>query len=508
MMIRFTQKLLKSKVVVGLLLGCIVTAIGLYLAGRGIKRTSTNEYCASCHVHPQATLSWKKGAHFQNTSGVVTQCIECHLPPEGLDHLVEKSKAGIRDLYAFYFKDVSEIDWEVVSTLDNAVHYTFDSACSRCHQELFPIDLSEKGVDAHLHYQKNLEELRCVNCHLKTGHYHDEPEEQYVILEEEVEPEAEEEMAPLISEIPEGAFVDYTEIIPGSTVRFQMVAVEGGTFTMGSPENEQGRNPDEGPTREVQLDSFWVGKYEVSWREFDAYYAETVTRGKNETGEMTDAIAGPTPPYGSPDQGWGKGRRPAITMTHYAARKYCEWLSSVTGRTYRLPTEAEWEYVARAGTQGAYPVDVRLASWIDRWTGKLFGGPTINVVLLGEYAWFAANSGSKTHPAGTTSPNSWGIGNLPGNVWEFCADWYDPDIYASYPADGPVVNPRGPESGKEHVIRGGSYKSDYYELRSAARARTAHDAWMRTDPQTPKSVWWYSDSNEVGFRVVREVDPR
>ena len=506
MIIRFTRKLLRSKLVVGLLLGLAFAFIGLYLAGTGLKHTSTNEYCASCHVHPQAISSWKRGPHYQNTSGVVTNCVECHLPPEGLDHFVEKSKAGLRDIYSFYFTDISKIDWEALSTLENAVHYTFDSACSRCHQELFPIDLNEKGVDAHLHYQKNLDELRCINCHLKTGHYHDEPDEQFLILEEE-EPEIQEEMAPLITEIPEGAFVDYTEILPGTSVRFQMVAIEGGSLTMGSPEKERGRGVEEGPTIEVQLDSFWIGKYEVSWREFDAYYAETVTRGKNESGEMTDAIAGPTPPYGSPDQGWGKGTRPAITMTHYAARKYCEWLSSVTGRVYRLPTEAEWEYVARAGTQGPYPVNVELTSWFDRWKGKLLGGAAIDTKLLGEYAWYDVNSGSKTHPTGVTKPNPWGVNNMMGNVWEFCSDWYDPAAYASYPTGRPILNPLGPDSGKEHVIRGGSYKSGYSDLRSAARAHTKHDAWMKTDPQTPKSVWWFSDSNEVGLRVVRERTP-
>jgi formylglycine-generating enzyme required for sulfatase activity len=367
---------------------------------------------------------------------------------------------------------------------------------------LFPIDLNEKGVDAHLHYQKNLDELKCINCHLKTGHYHDEPDEQFVILDE-TEPEVEEELAPLITELPEDAFTDYTEMIPGSSVRLQMVAIEGGQFTMGSPEEEVGRSTDEGPPVDVQLDRFWMGKYEVSWREFDAYYAQTVTRGKNESGQMTDAIAGPTPPYGSPDQGWGKGTRPAITMTHYSARKFCEWLSLVTGRKYRLPTEAEWEYVARAGTQGAYPMDVELPSWFDSWMGQLMGGPSINTERLGEYAWFKLNSGSKTHPRGTTSPNPWGVCNMLGNAAEFCADWYDPAAYSSYAA-GRVVNPRGPETGREHVIRGGSYKSNPGELRSAARAHTEHDAWMKTDPQTPKSVWWFSDCNDVGFRVVRE----
>jgi len=504
-MIRFARNLTKSRLFVGMVLGFVLTAGGLYMTSVGMQRTSTNDYCASCHVHPQAISSWKKGPHYQNTSGVVTNCIDCHLPPKGFDHVVEKSKAGLRDLYSFYFTDVSKIDWEALSSLENAAHYTFDESCMSCHQELFPIGLNEKGVDAHLHYQKNLDELQCINCHLKTGHYHDEPDEQFVIVEEE-EPEPEEEMAPLLAELPEDAFEDYTDVIPGTSVRFQMIAVEAGIFTMGSPEDEPGRDSDEGPAREVQLDAYWIGKYEVSWREFEAYYAETVTRGKNESGEMTDALAGPTPPYGSPDQGWGKGNRPSITMSHYAARKYCEWLSHVTGRLYRLPTEAEWECAARAGTQGPYPVAVELTSWSDRWKAKLLGGASIDAVLLGEYAWFDLNSGSKTHPQGTTKPNPWGIHNMMGNAWEFCSDLYAPSVLSSYPSGAPVLNPRGPDSGEEYVIRGGSYRSEYSDLRSSARASTNHDGWMKTDPQTPKSVWWYSDSNDVGFRVVRELE--
>ena len=505
MVLRLFGKARKSKLFWGVVLGVLLASGGFYLAGLGVKATSTNEYCASCHVHPQAISSWKKGAHYLNQSGVVANCVDCHLPPEGLERYVEKSKAGLRDLYGFYFTDTSKIDWEGLSTLENAKHYTFDSACLSCHQELFPLELNEKGVDAHLHYQKNREELLCINCHLKSGHYHDEPEEEFVIEEEIVE-EEEVEMAPLLSELPEGAFADYTEVIPDSTVRFEMVAIEGGVFKLGSPPEEAGRNVDEGPQVEVQLDPFWIGKFEVSWREFDAYYVKTVTRGKNESGEKTDAIAGPTPPYGSPDQGWGKGTRPVITMTHYAATKYCEWLSMVTGRKYRLPTEAEWEYVARAGTTGAYPMDLEIPSWFDRWKDTLLGGAGLNTETLGRYAWWQGNSGGKTHPARSTEENPWGVHNMLGNVFEFCADYYDPETYSGHPEGQIVANPTGPESGEEHVIRGGSYKSDLPQLRSAARAPTRHDAWMKTDPQTPKSVWWYSDSNDVGFRIVREVE--
>ena len=90
-----------------------------------------------------------------------------------------------------------------------------------------------------------------------------------------------------------------------------------------------------------------------------------------------------------------------------------------------------------------------------------------------------------------------------GNVLEYCSDWYAPDAYAQL-ADG-AVDPKGPSSGTEHVVRGGMYADDAADVRSASRRPTEHDAWLRTDPQNPKSIWWYSDIKGIGFRVVCEV---
>jgi formylglycine-generating enzyme required for sulfatase activity len=97
-------------------------------------------------------------------------------------------------------------------------------------------------------------------------------------------------------------------------------------------------------------------------------------------------------------------------------------------------------------------------------------------------------------------PNPFGLKNMAGNVAEFCSDWYSPNTYATY-EDG-VENPKGPASGREHVVRGGSFQSDASMLRNAARNYTQTKAWLKTDPQVPKSIWWYSDANHVGFRVV------
>ena len=501
------RSVFRSRLIWGLVLGCLLT-LGVGVLGLTVmKNSSTNAYCESCHVHPQATATWKQGAHYRNPSGVVVACVDCHLPPEGLPYFVEKAKAGARDLYGYYFTDVSAIDWEAKSTLEEASRFTFEESCLRCHQELFPVGLNNKGVDAHLHYRKHRDEVRCINCHLRTGHFHEGPEEQIVVPEEVTS--AYEPTEPPISDLEPGAFSSYTEEIPGTSVRFEMVALEGGRFEMGTPDSEIGHREDESPAHGVSIGRFWMGKFEVSWREFDAYYAQTVTRGKNEKGATaTDALTGPTPPYGSPDQGWGKGSRPAITMTYFAATKYCEWLSQVTGRRYRLPTEAEWEYAVRAGTTGPFffqtPDDV---SWSRRWLHKLFGSSVVDEDALARYATYRANSRSRTRPAATTAPNPWGLYDMIGNVREFCLDRYQADAYAREARSGLIEDPTGPSEGREHVVRGGSFKSEPLDLRSGARDHTQHGAWLRTDPQTPKSVWWYSDCNDVGFRVVRDETP-
>ena len=481
------------------LTGVVTCIAAVFLLQAGMRHTSTDRYCASCHVHPQATASWKNGPHVKTGSGVIANCVDCHLPPDGARHYVEKFKAGARDLYGYYLTDVSQIDWDELSSYDNALHFTFDEACASCHVEMFPEGIADKAVDAHLHYNKNRDTLRCINCHLKVGHYHDEPDTDLTAPLASTEP-AHRQTAPTLDALPAGAFQDYTEIVPNLDVSFEMVAVPGGSFLMGSPESEAARRPDEGPRRNVQISPFWMGRIEVTWDEYLAFYSQTATRGKNEKGEKSDAITGPTPPYGSPDQGWGRGTRPAITMTHYAATKYCEWLSSVTGRHYRLPTEAEWEYACRGGSTGSYFLST---SEEPSFLESLFGPSGPGETEMAKYAWYAANGRSRTHPAYTKEPNPFGLLHMIGNVREFCLDWYDPGAYGLSGAET-VTDPPGPAQGQEHVVRGGSFKSTLHQLRSAARDHTRHDGWLKTDPQTPKSVWWYSDAVDVGFRVVRE----
>jgi formylglycine-generating enzyme required for sulfatase activity len=332
----------RKNLLLGVLLGAALVLLGL----AANDYTSSDAFCESCHVHPHATETWKLSTHYDNQRGIFVHCIECHLPPGRWDYFVQKTRLGLRDLYGKLFKDVSKIDWADRSRLEHAATYTFKDACLRCHANTFPLGMSEKGDEAHLYYSQRPDELRCINCHLHVGHY-DENAQTGQAFGTVAKTDKEIFTEPAKVE----RFEDFAERIPGSSVAFDMIALPGGEFTLGSPESEPYRQPDEGPARKVKVSAFWMGKTEVSWNEYGAFYLQTASEGRTDTrrpasgqdGEV-DAITGATPPYGNPDQGWGKGKRPAITMTHHAATVYCQWLSKVTGKAYRLPTEAEWEY--------------------------------------------------------------------------------------------------------------------------------------------------------------------
>jgi formylglycine-generating enzyme required for sulfatase activity len=253
------------------------------------------------------------------------------------------------------------------------------------------------------------------------------------------------------------------------------------------------------------LSGFWIAKTEVTWDEYMAFFRATSSQGRTEgkvvTNKNTDAISGATPPWGAPDQGWGKGSRPAITMTWHAANVYCQWLSKVTGKKYRLPTEAEWEYACRGGTETPYffEGDPKKLSSVG-FLKKLFRPDTTNITSRVVYN---LNSASKTEEPSFVKSNPLGLKNMPGNVFEFCSDFYSAEFYKT---DSTLINPEGPAKGLEHIIRGGSFRSDAKDVRSAARDFTKTQAWLVTDPQMPKSIWWYSDCIDVGFRVVCEPD--
>jgi len=351
-----------------------------------------------------------------------------------------------------------------------------------------------------LKYLRDPENNSCLKCHIDVGHYRGETGLETILTAAGPE-EIYEEPAAV------NQFDNFSEKIPGTSVSFEMKAIPGGTLEMGSPVDEPYRYNNEGPVRKVKVDSFWMAEVEVTWDEYLTFFNATSSQGRKEaetsTNEEIDGITGATPPWGAPDQGWGMGSRPAITMSHHAAETYCRWLSSVSGKNYRLPTEAEWEYAARGGISGPYffegsPKDFESEGiW-----NSIFGADTSGI---NSYVVYQENSPVMTQPPTSVKPNPFGLKNMLGNVAEFCLDYYDPQVYAKYPK-GVVNNPRGPRNGTEHVIRGGSFKNSAKDLRIARRDFTQTKEWLVTDPQIPKSIWWYSDCKHVGFRVICEYD--
>ena len=490
----------------GLLAGALIFLGG----GRVIHNTSTNEFCVSCHIHPMADAAWKKSVHYDTRSGFRVGCADCHLPPKGDGYLWAKTKTGLRDLWSYWTKDSASFNWEDRRRLEVARTYVYNSSCVKCHENLFPAKLTKAGEDAHLYYtqSRKSDELHCINCHLNAGHFIEGYTHGSNATFGKVSSAAKE----IFTEPAKvNGFVNYTEKIPKSSVSFNMIAVPGGKFIMGSPAGEPFRKEDEGPVKEVEISPFFMAEIEVSWEEYLAFYVQTAAEGRTTDTEglrsgasgKTDAITGATPPYGQPDQGWGLGQRPAISFSYHAAETYCKWLSQVTGKTYRLPTEAEWEYACRGGTTTPYffPGDPKkfLRTGL---RAKISGNDT---TVINTYVIYKGNSPTKTQLPDMVKPNPFGLRNMAGNVAEFCSDWYQPDAYAKYPS-GTVKDPKGPSEGDEHVIRGGSFQSTADLIRSAARDHTRTDAWLKTDPQMPKSIWWYSDCFHVGFRVVCEFD--
>jgi formylglycine-generating enzyme required for sulfatase activity len=276
----------------------------------------------------------------------------------------------------------------------------------------------------------------------------------------------------------------------GGKVTFDMVLIPGGEFLMGSSDKEAGRKDNEDPQHKVRLEPFYLCTTETTFVLFQAYYEETVQKDRDEARKKVtdvDAITGPTPIYGDPTMGMGGGTRPAIGATWFNATMFCKWLSKKTGKKYRLPTEAEWEYAARAGTETVY----------------FFGNDPKQIAA---YAWFEDNSEQATHEVAKKKPNPWGLYDMLGNVLEWVHDFYEPTAYAATAKQSPALNPKGPKQGKVHVARGGSWESPAEELRCSARAYE-EDFWRFMDPQDPKSKWWLAQIGFIGFRVARSVEP-
>ncbi len=282
----------------------------------------------------------------------------------------------------------------------------------------------------------------------------------------------------------------YTNTVVGTDVSYSLVPIPAGEFVMGSSMGEKGRESNEGPQHKVQISPFWMGQFEVTWNEFELFmYVDAEKRFKDQIKtdadreKVSDAVARPTKPYVEMSFGMGKDGYPAISMTQHAANKYCEWLSAKTGHFYRLPTEAEWEYACRAGTTTAY-------SWGD------------DPKDAKQYAWFEGNSDFKYQKVGKKKPNPWGLYDMHGNVAEWCIDQYEPnyDKVKSITQD-PWLKQSSPYP---HAARGGSWDDGIAKLRSAAR-RGSDKSWKQQDPQLPKSIWYLTDAQFLGFRIVRPL---
>ena len=284
-------------------------------------------------------------------------------------------------------------------------------------------------------------------------------------------------------------FIEYNQYILDNNLNLEMRPIVGGQFLMGSPLNENNRLADEGPVHKVEVDSFWMAKYETTWDLYNLFTSRSLDNlqpkfnSNNEVNIDVDAVSGATTPYVEMSFGMGTDGFPAISMTQLAAKKFCQWLSAITGNFYRLPTEAEWEYACRAGTQSSYSF-----------------GDDINE--LSDYAWFKDNSGNKYQKVGLKLPNNWGLYDMHGNVSEWTLDAYSSTTYlkslqnlSKNPYTKPLkLYPR--------VVRGGSWKNSHYRLRSASRQGSSKQ-WKKQDPQIPRSKWWHTDAQFVGFRIVR-----
>lgn len=271
----------------------------------------------------------------------------------------------------------------------------------------------------------------------------------------------------------------FEQSIPGTTVTISMTELPAGTFLMGSPGKEKGRQDNEGPQQTITLDAFAIGTYEISYEQYILFQDP-----HQEPEPRIDGISRPSPPYIDFTQGMGKqGGFPANSMSPYAALTFCKWLYEKTGVFYRLPTEAEWEYAARAGSTETYP----------------FGKKDKE---LNEYAWFSDNSEDKYHKIGQLKPNNWGLYDMLGNVAEWTMDEYAADYFTkiSNNLNNPFIEPT--QIRALHTVKGGSYQDKAEALRPAARLKQ-ETVWNRRDPQIPKSKWWNTDAPFVGFRIVK-----
>jgi formylglycine-generating enzyme required for sulfatase activity len=264
---------------------------------------------------------------------------------------------------------------------------------------------------------------------------------------------------------PEGT-KQYKVTIPNTGVSYEMIDIPAGDFNMGST-----AQADEQPVHKVSVPTFWMQAHEVTWDEYRLFMFA------NQAGEIAhkdatvDAVSRPTRPYVEMSFGMGINGFPAISMTQHAANKYAEWLSSKTGEFYRLPTEAEWEYACRANAPAPSP--------------------------LSDYAWFSTDSSGKYQKVATKKPNAWGLFDMLGNVMEWTADQYV--AYKPGEQKDPWEKPTEPYP---IAVRGGSWNDPAAAVTCSVRVQS-DASWKQQDPQLPKSIWYETDAQWLGFRLVR-----
>jgi len=243
----------------------------------------------------------------------------------------------------------------------------------------------------------------------------------------------------------------YTESVPGTLVEFDIVPVPGGSVTIDGTERT--------------VDPFWIAVTEVRWDAYDTYRLDEEKEGLDAA--EADAISLPSKPYGFGNEipGFGQEAYPVLSVARNAARQYARWLSARTEHTYRLPTAAQWKraYHLGYGTPSEWGAD-----------------------QLGEHAWFAGNAKETAHPTSERATSDLGTYDQLGNAAEL------------------VVPPEG-DPDRETEVWGGSYQSAAAEVHCSARQEKT-DAWQESDPQLPKSQWWLSDAQFVGFRLVRTAE--
>ncbi|HSI35531.1 MAG: formylglycine-generating enzyme family protein [Phycisphaerae bacterium] len=246
-----------------------------------------------------------------------------------------------------------------------------------------------------------------------------------------------------------------TEVVkgPGFTpVDFKLVKLPGGRVTLKDAD---------GTERAVDVKPVWMGVTEVTWDLYEPYYT-AVDMSKMEAADAKqDAKTRPSVPYMPPTRNWGKEGMPAGSITFKEAGRFCKWVSERTGKKYRLPTDAEWQWACQAGRAGA--------------AGKT------GAVELAKTAWFANNSEEQPHLVGAKPANAWGLHDMLGNVGE----WVTRD------------------GGQKPCIAGGHYQDEAADVHAGRREEHSLKKWQ-DDPQEPKGVSWLSTGPFVGLRLVRE----